>query len=139
MGNFALASNPLLPMKIQILLASLVLAAASTAASFAAHSDHPERDPLLLLPSNAFVTSGMSRDAVLDQLGQPSSKLSPNVWVYADFRAKGRPAGDRADALLVVFSGDRVSLLRVTEQALVNAALAKLQGKSARDAVVARK
>jgi hypothetical protein len=65
----------------------------------------------------------MSPAQLIDQFGEPSEKLSDSIWVYSDFRAKGRPVGEECDTLVVVF--DRVSLLRLTDGFLMKAAIAK--------------
>jgi hypothetical protein len=45
----------------------------------------------------------MSPAQLIDQFGEPSEKLSDSIWVYSDFRAKGRPVGEECDTLVVVF------------------------------------
>jgi hypothetical protein len=81
----------------------------------------------------------MSRTVLVAQLGQPTERLSSNVWVYADFRAPHRPAHERYDALLVVFTGERVTRLRLVQSAAVVPALAKFRAANAKAAAVAFK
>src|SRR5215207_11719999 len=112
-------------MKKLLLASSLFLTAAVSA--FAADSTLSSADIMVTLSSNTFASIGMSQEHLVAQLGEPSEKLSATVWVYWNFRAVGRPAGDRSDALVVVLSNDRISLLRLTERSLVEAALVKLR------------
>jgi hypothetical protein len=124
-------------MKKLLLASSLFLTAAVSA--FAADSTHSSADVMVTLSSNAFARIGMSREHLVAQLGEPSEELSATVWVYWDFRAVGRPAGDRSDALVVVLNNDQISLLRLTERSLVEAARLKLRANAARTSVVAGK
>lgn len=73
----------------------------------------------------------MTRNELVEQLGQPSQKLSATVWVYSDFRARNRPRAEQNDALVVVFTGNLVSKLRVSHQSLIVAALARVRADAA--------
>ena len=125
-------------MKKQILLlGSLLFSTAGSA--FASDSVSAPTDALVLLSSNVSAAVGMKRDELVAQFGEPTQKLSARVWVYADFRAKGRPARERSDALVVVFTGERVSLLRLTERAQIEAVLAKLGASAVRAPLATQK
>lgn len=114
---------------------SLIFAATLCARAVAAH--HAMDEARLVIPSNAYLAIGMHRDEVLAQLGAPAEKLSADIWVYWDFRAKSRPAGEKTDTLIVVLSSNRVSRIRITERQPVMALLAHLQRKAAEKSAVA--
>jgi hypothetical protein len=85
-----------------------------------------------------YAKTGMSRDQLVEQFGAPSEKLSENLWAYFDFRGLRLPLGARGDTLVVVFTNDNVSLLRFTERALVEAAIAKLRSKAKSSVIATR-
>ena len=126
-------------MKKYLLLASLVLSAVFTASSPAEDAARASAETLLSFGSNVFARTGMSRDQLVAQLGAPSEKLGEDVWAYWDFRAAGLPPATRGDTLVVVFTQGHVSLLRVTDRASVEAALAKLRANAAKSPVIAKK
>jgi outer membrane protein assembly factor BamE (lipoprotein component of BamABCDE complex) len=126
-------------MKSLLLASSLLLSAGSAAPSSAQESLAPSSETLVLLSSHRCARVGMTREDVLDQLGEPSERLSATAWVYADFRARNRPESDKANALVVVFAKDTVRLLRLTDSASIKVALAKLRADAAKAATVARK
>lgn len=121
-------------------IASIVVLVAGTFLR-ASGSDRVASTPnqFVLLPSSAYASVGMPRDAVLAQLGAPDSTLTADVWVYWNFRPKSRPAGERGDTLIVVFTQDRVSLLRLTERRKVVAALERARLKSGQKNKIAGK
>lgn len=112
-------------MKKSIVLTCLVLVLAP-ARAHAAEGAVPRAELQERSESGAYISRGMSRAAVTEELGAPAASVGPDVWVYWDFRAKGRPGGERWDTLLVVFEQGRVSRIRLTEQAPVVALLKKL-------------
>jgi hypothetical protein len=125
-------------MKKFVILASLVLSAVSTASSFAQPSD----DPLQSLDSfivPAAVKIGMSRDEVVAQLGAPSQQIGPSLWAYWNHRALGRPVAERHNALVVVFTNHKVSVLRLTERAHVEKAVAQVRLNAAKASTIAKK
>ena len=126
-------------MKSLLLASSLLLSAFSAASSFAQDSLPASPENLMLLSSQPNARVGMSREDLIDQLGEPSEKLSASVWVYADFRARNRPDSEQHNALVVVFTKDTVSLLRITDDASIKVAIAKYRANAARAATVARK
>lgn len=79
------------------------------------------RDDTVPLPAQPFAAVGMTREALLAQLGPPDLRPGADLWVFFDFRARRRPADERSDALVVVFSGGRVTRVRLTERAAVEA------------------
>lgn len=86
----------------------------------------------IVLPSNAFVVAGMPRAEVVRQLGQPDEALAPQLWVYWDFRAKSPAIAPGADTLVVVFKGDRVEHVRLTQRAPVLALVQQLRQSALR-------
>jgi outer membrane protein assembly factor BamE (lipoprotein component of BamABCDE complex) len=126
-------------MKSLLLVTSLVLSAVSAASSFAQESLTASPEALVLLSSQAHARVGMSREDLVDQLGEPAEKLSASVWVYTDFRAKDRPVSEQANALVVVFEKDKVTRLRLTDNAAMKTVIAKVRANAHKDAKVARK
>ena len=125
-------------MKKRLLVSALVLSAVSAASSFAQDAQYSSLDSLVPLSWQANARVGMTRTELVDQLGEPSQKISAVLWVYSDFRARYRPIDDRADALVVIFVGERVSLLRLTERSLIEAALVKARVNANKAAAVAQ-
>jgi hypothetical protein len=95
-------------------------------------------DPLIAFGANPAARVGLSRAALIEQIGAPTVQLNPDVWAYWEFRAEGRPAGEH-NALIVVFTADRVSLLRLTTRADVEVALSRLRAAAPKLPVIARK
>ena len=126
-------------MKKYLLVSALLLSAISAQSSSAQDAFAASPDPLITLSSNAHARLGMSREQLIDQLGQPSEELSESIWVYSDFRAKGRSVGEHRDTLVVVFTQDRVSLLRLTDAFLVKTAIAKARANAPKLPTVAKK
>jgi hypothetical protein len=79
------------------------------------------RDDAVPLPAQASASVGMTREALLAQLGPPDLRLGTDSWVFFGFRAQRRPADERSDALVVVFAGGCVTRVRLTERAAVEA------------------
>ena len=126
-------------MKSLLLVTSLVFSAVSAASSFAQESLTVSPEALVLLSSQAHARIGMSREDLVDQLGEPAEKLSASVWVYTDFRAKDRPVSEQANALVVVFEKDRIIRLRLTDNAAMKMVIAKVRANALKDAKVASK
>ena len=76
-------------------------------------------DGMVALPTGAALAQGMSRESVVSAMGTPDHQLSPDVWVYWDFKAKKLPGSEGYDTLVVRFSDDRVTLLRLTHSEVV--------------------
>jgi hypothetical protein len=125
-------------MKKYLLLASIALSPVFGPSSFAQDGTRASADTLFSLSSNVYAKTGMSRDQLVEQFGAPSEKLSENLWAYFDFRGLRLPLGARGDTLVVVFTNDNVSLLRFTERALVEAAIAKLRSKAKSSVIATR-
>jgi outer membrane protein assembly factor BamE (lipoprotein component of BamABCDE complex) len=126
-------------MKSVLLASSLLLSAVSAASSFAQDSSVLSPEALVLLSSQAHARIGMSREDLVDQLGEPSEKLSASVWVYMDFRAKNRPVSEQANALVVVFEKDSITRLRLTDNAAMKMVIAKVRENAAKETKIARK
>ena len=121
--------NLFIPMKKLLALASLVLAAAP--AAFAAESSVIDDHALLPFGVSAHARVGMPRVELVEMLGAPSQKLSEHVWAYWDFRIAEGAGQHRGDALIVIFSEDRVNRLRFTSRRAVELALEKMRAASA--------
>jgi outer membrane protein assembly factor BamE (lipoprotein component of BamABCDE complex) len=115
-------------MKNILLLSALIFSAASTA--FAQNNSTDTAAALFLPDSDVSVARGMTREAVSLMLGVPSETVATNVWIYWGFRGKGTPEGTKADTLVIVFSDDRVSTLRLCESKPAREYVAKLKAKS---------
>jgi hypothetical protein len=126
-------------MKSLLLASSLLLSAVSAASAFAQESFVASPEELTLLSSQAFARVGMSRADLIDQLGEPSEKLSDSVWVYTDFRAKDRPISEQANALVVVLEKNTVTRLRLTDNTAMKMVIAKVRENSAKATKIARK
>jgi hypothetical protein len=124
-------------MKTLLVLATLVLAAASSA--FANEIFPPSATDLLPFGGNVHARVGMSRSNLVAQIGEPTARLGEGVWAYWDFRRAGQLASDRGDTLVVVFAGDRVSLLRFTTRSAVEAALRQMRANAAVPATIAKR
>jgi hypothetical protein len=69
---------------------------------------------------------GMTRKEVLFSMqGRPDENLGEEIWIYWDFEAKGQAEGSPHTAMLVVFEGDRVKLIRLTDPVLVQRLVAQ--------------
>ena len=122
------------------LITSFVLAAAFAAPASASDAYHPDADSVIIpLSSNPVATTGQSREGVVYNLGEPTEKLSANLWIYSDFKVAGKKPANRADTLIVVFKDDRVSVLRLTDGAQVRAAITKLRAAKSPSVAVASK
>lgn len=119
-----------------LLLVSLLLAAAR--AAFAVDVTSASDSQLVLFGVNAHARAGMTREQLVASLGEPSARLSDQVWAYWDFRPVGQPARVKGDALIVVLAQDRVNVLRLTTRDAVSAALQRLRA-AASGATVARR
>lgn len=101
------------------------------------------RSPLVTLDDamegnpNAKVAVGMSRGIVLQQLGEPSLQFTRDIWVFSDFRAARLPSAASCDALVVIFTRDQVSQLRLTAAKSIRAMVARQKEAAARSGVVA--
>ena len=113
-------------MKLIHTIRSLVLSVALVAPAFAAlPSWNSEFDALVPLNAAPGIAHGMSRETVEFTFGTPGTKLSDNVWVYWGFKSTGVPGGDAFNALIVGFTGDRVTLLRLCRSEPVKAFIAQ--------------
>jgi hypothetical protein len=123
-------------MKKNSLLVSCGLALTIAAGPLSAAGERKSPDDLVPFPSRPFIAKGLERESVILMLGQPSAKLSPDIWVYFDFRPVDpressvyieRP--QTVDTALVIFESDRVVHIRLCDSKPVRAFLARLERK----------
>jgi outer membrane protein assembly factor BamE (lipoprotein component of BamABCDE complex) len=133
-----LEDETLTAMKTLLLATSLLLAAAVTTPAFAL-PEESNTDPATEPTITVALKPGMPRADVRTLLGTPSTMLDPNVWVYWDFQAKGRPAKENLDALIVVFRNDRVSLVKLADSRPVRAFIAQREKAKSTGTAVASK
>ena len=82
---------------------------------------------------------GMTSNEVLASMrGKPAETMTPQIWVYWDFRGLKRPADMKQPATIVFFTDDRVSLIRYSEAALVRKTLTELRAAAGAVAVAAK-
>jgi outer membrane protein assembly factor BamE (lipoprotein component of BamABCDE complex) len=126
---------------IALLLAALGVAATGCSSAslnrVATHSTHSLGLPLDEVPSDEgagqrtlLLQPGNSRDAVLTQLGVPKAAPNEDVWIYTD--ARSPDTGSRLldfDTLVVTFSEERVSQLRLVNGNQARDALARQEAK----------
>ncbi|MEO7411742.1 MAG: hypothetical protein ABIZ81_00165 [Opitutaceae bacterium] len=125
-------------MKIHSIVRSFVLSAALLAPAFAIQpSPLAVSEALVPLNSNPVVSKGMSRETVDFMLGKPDARLSADVWVYWNFKAKGVPGGDAGDTLIVKFTDDRVTLLRLSRSEPVRAFIAQAKARALEQSLAA--
>ena len=126
-------------MKLLTAFRSLVLSAALVAPAFADQpSTTSEADPVVSLYSKPTIAKGMSRETVIFMLGIPGAKISPEVWVYWEFKMAGVPGSDSCDAIVIGFIGDRVNYLRLTRSEYVRAFIAHTQLKDLKTIVATK-
>jgi len=92
--------------------------------------------PTLSAPQvGASVAIGNSREAVLEKLGQPTTQLSPNGWMYeyVDLTLAGEAQPEFAH-LVVVFSNDKVTSIRVVSHQARSWLLAQAASESTANA-----
>ena len=116
-------------MKKILLLASFVFAAVS--AALAQNSTALDQSAIFDADPYTSVAKGMSREAVMFQLGVPSETLGHGVWVYWNFHGRGAPDAAKYDTLVVVFADQEVATLRLAESKPVRVAVAKFKAQSA--------
>ena len=80
----------------------------------------------------------MSSEAVEVMLGIPGAKLSFNVWVYWNFKVEGIPGCDSCDTLVVEFTENRVSFVRIGRSEEVRAFIALQQAEALKAGIAAR-
>jgi hypothetical protein len=121
---------------IQLVISSLLLAAAFPAPAFARplagaqvdESTTAQREELVPLADIRHIKVGMTADEVLASMrGKPDETMTPQVWIYWDFKGLKRPADMKQPATLIFFTNDRVSDIRYSETALVRKTLAELR------------
>ena len=93
-------------------------------------SSPPVSDAIVALGANPAVSHGMTRETVDFMIGQPDERLSADVWVYWNFKAKGVPASTGVDTLIVGFTDDRVTLIRLSKSEPVRAFIARQRARA---------
>ena len=74
------------------------------------------------------VRLGMNPTEVLYAMkGKPDAKLAPDVWVYWRFHARGIPAEQKFNTLVIVFEEGRVQRYKLSERKAVAAVLEQLR------------
>lgn len=102
-------------MKKLILLASVAFSALALSASGAPATTNPVVLPVSRVSGQ--IESGSPRISVTVRLGQPTQRLSDNLWVYRGFRARnGSSAQEACDTLIVTFTDDLVTDLRLVNR-----------------------
>jgi hypothetical protein len=120
------------------LIRSVLFAASLTATVIAI--DDPISGPATLIrfDDTVYIERGMDRTTVREVFGPASAKLGVDVWVFWDFRALRRRQSEKFDALVVQFTNDKVSLIRLTDSRAVRTLLAQQARKSAGAQVAAK-
>lgn len=83
------------------------------------------------LSTRPCVSLGMSLGHVEAIFGPPSVELAKNIWVFLDFKAVGGSNEVKHDALMIVFTNNRVSRIRLVQSQSVHAFIAQRQKVSA--------
>jgi hypothetical protein len=125
------------------LLAHCAIAlAAITAPLCSAKGESP--DDLVPLSSRPFIENGLKRESVIQRLGQPCAKLSPDAWVYFNFQPRERREAyvhlerpRTLDTALVLFENDRVVHIRLCDSQPVRAFIATLKSKARVEPLIA--
>lgn len=122
------------------LLLSALLSLASTLPTFAKEAtfSHLPGDPVLTLDqetldylaSRTRVSVGMTRETVVDQMGEPGLRLHRDIWAFTGFRASNVYHAERYDTLLVVFKGDKVAGITLTAEKTLRTAAAAHRTRS---------
>jgi hypothetical protein len=121
-------------MKTSIRLLSLLLAGSVTssfAAEFTASSIQPDTvinvdaTTLAELLTRTRARLGMSRGALIEQLGTPNLMLHSDVWVFTSFHAGNVFGAEGFDALVVTFKNDKVAAIKLSRENEVRVAAAR--------------
>jgi hypothetical protein len=118
-----------------------VLTLAAVLAGCASHDSKPiiaTRERFLELPIEAqflfdsrdvwtlYVNRGDSRDAVLTACGRPEMVINANLWVYRNSYSSSEAARKGGcDTLLIAFTADRVTELKLVNREVLRSELAK--------------
>ena len=123
--------SPTSNMRLSFLPRRMVFTATLLAPAFAIQpSTPPLSDAIVALSPNPHVSRGMPRETVEFMLGKPNEKLSADAWVYWNFKARGVPVTDGVDTLVVGFTDDRVTLIRLSKSGPVRAFIAQQKAKA---------
>jgi hypothetical protein len=126
------------------LLARCAMALAITVPCVFAQGATNSPDDLIPLSPRPFIESGMKRDAVVQMLGQPCARLSPDAWVYFNFQPRERREANvhlerprTLDTALVLFENDRVIQIRLCDSKPVRAYIATVNSKARPEPLIA--
>jgi hypothetical protein len=89
-------------------------------------------DELVPLLSIRRIKIGMTAREVRRQSGEPDEAISPQLWIYWHFQETRAPTDMKNPAVLVVFKGDRVALLRLCEGETVQQMLPRMRAAAQR-------
>lgn len=89
-------------------------------------------ETLEYLASHARISVGTERGTVVDQMGEPSVMLHPDVWLYKHFRASNVFSAEQYDLLVVGFKNNKVAKITLTNETILRAAAARQKEAKAR-------
>jgi outer membrane protein assembly factor BamE (lipoprotein component of BamABCDE complex) len=124
----------------------LVLAAALSATALVPLSAASKNVPAIAYPVNIVrvglddnqIKVGSTRDAVRRLMGNPHQRPTPDVWLYWNYRSDAdRPNQQGCGTLIVTFSGDKVSDLKLANRRAVG--LITSSARAQRSVLVAKK
>src|SRR5439155_8930519 len=124
-----------------LFISTLVAVGATSVVPSVGRAD--EREPLIPFDATAaevwhlpHFKVGAPRAEVLAEFGRPSEQRGPEFWIYRDFRSHFKSAYEKGyDTLVVIFSGEQVSRMRLVNGAQLTAALAEQQRRLAASAL----
>jgi hypothetical protein len=127
--NFALEVVLTSNMKPKTIARALALSIALLPPAFAIQPSTPPLSDAIVALSPS-VSRGMSQETVEFMLGKPDEKLSADAWVYWNFKARGVPVSDGIDTLVIGFTGDRVTLIRLSKSGPVRAFITRQKARA---------
>jgi hypothetical protein len=118
-------------MKTSLLAAALLMAtfapisAAPVGTQIPADRIDELNEGVLSFLSRPRISTGSSRDVIIEQLGQPTAKMGTDVWAFTNFRASNVTYSERYDTLLITFKDDKVIRITITSAKDVRIAIAR--------------
>lgn len=121
-------------MKTSFCLSSLLLAGGLTSALASDFNasvmptdtvTHVDATTLAELLTRTRAGLGMSRGALIEQLGEPGLMLHRDVWVFTRFHAGNVFGAEGYDALVVTFKNDKVAAIKLAKENEVRVAAAR--------------
>ena len=133
-------------MKTRASILTILVAAASTALALPL-SAAPKTDSALAHPvtfvnrlGNSVITQGTTKFEVLQSLGSPHHRLNDNTWVYPGFRGDStQRQEDDCNTLLITFTDDRVSDLKLANNRAVTVIAKQIESKKSSSLVATAK